>query len=294
MKVAIHSGRFHADEAFAIATLKMLGDVEYVRTRDESVMKSCDLRVDVGCKYNPDTGDFDHHQPEGAGKRKNSIPYAAFGLIWKQFGEQICGLQETADLVDKRLVQFLDAVDSGFDLFEPKLKGVLMFGIDKAIDNLMPSWKLEPSSAQVDENFKHAVNLASQILEKAIEKAHDQIDADEFVRDAIKNNTDERLVILDKYASWQRVVINEAPNALFVVLPAWPSENNDWVLHTIDLGSSTFENRKKLPIKWAGKSEAELVSATGVKDAKFCHSARFMAVAKSKEGALALANLALQ
>jgi uncharacterized UPF0160 family protein len=142
MKVAIHSGRFHSDEAFAIATLKMLGDVEYVRTREESVMQSCDLRVDIGRKYDPKTGDFDHHQPEGAGKRENGIPYAAFGLIWKEYGAKVCESKKVAHLVETRLVQVIDANDSGFDLLEPKIKDVKSFTIDDAIDDMMPSWKI--------------------------------------------------------------------------------------------------------------------------------------------------------
>lgn len=295
MKVAIHSGRFHSDEAFAIATLKMLGDVDYVRTRDESVMQSCDLRVDVGRKYDPKTGDFDHHQPEGAGKRENGIPYASFGLIWKEFGTKVCESQEVASMVEKRLVQIIDANDTGFDLLEPKIKEVKSFSIDDAIDDMMPSWKIgNPSPSQMDVFFKSAVELASQTLKNAIDKARDHIDGDKFVRSAIKNANDERLIILDKYVAWQDVVVTEAPKALFVILPAWPSPNDDWVIKTIDVEIGSFENRKKLPASWAGKIDGELAEVTGVKDAKFCHPARFMAIARSKEGCLELARQALR
>jgi len=295
MKVAIHSGRFHADEAFAIAALKMLGPVDYIRTRDESVMKSCDLRVDVGRKYDPSTGDYDHHQPEFVGKRQNGIPYAAFGLIWKEFGEKVCDSRDVSEFVDVQLVQILDAADSGFDLFESKISNVQPFTIDSAIDDMMPSWKTEnPSSQQIDEMFKPAVDLASQVLNNAIEKARDRLDGDEFVRDAIKNAEDERLVVLDRYVPWQEIIIKEAPNALFVVLPAWPSPNDDWIIKAIDIEIGSFKNRKKLPASWSGMINDDLVAITGVSDAKFCHSSRFMAIAKSKEGCLELAKLAIK
>ncbi|HUC96480.1 MAG TPA: MYG1 family protein [Candidatus Saccharimonadales bacterium] len=293
MKVAIHSGKFHSDEAFAIATLKMLGDVDYVRTRDESVMKTCDMRIDVGRKYDSSTGDFDHHQPEGAGKRQNGIPYAAFGLIWKHFGEKVCESRKVADMVDSQLVQVLDAIDSGFDLFEPKIEGVYPFGIDRVFENMMPSWKSNPSPHDIDEAFKPAIELASQILKRAIYKTRDQISADDYVRNAIKDAVDERLIILDQYAPWEEIVIKEAPKALFVALPAWPSPNDDWVLKAIGVDLGSFENRKKLPASWAGKIESELAEVTGVEDAKFCHTKCFMAIAKSKKGCLALAELAL-
>jgi uncharacterized UPF0160 family protein len=55
----------------------------------------------------------------------------------------------------------------------------------------------------------------------------------------------------------------------------------------------SFKNRKDLPAAWAGKHDGELAAITGVPDATFCHNARFIAVAASKEGALKLAELAL-
>ena len=52
-------------------------------------------------------------------------------------------------------------------------------------------------------------------------------------------------------------------------------------------------NRRDLPEGWAGLRDKELARVTGVSDAVFAHRNRFMAVAKSKEGAIALAKLAL-
>jgi uncharacterized UPF0160 family protein len=57
--------------------------------------------------------------------------------------------------------------------------------------------------------------------------------------------------------------------------------------------SKSFESKKYLPQEWAGKKDAELAEISGVPDATFCHNARFMAVAKSKEGAIDLAEKAL-
>ena len=56
----------------------------------------------------------------------------------------------------------------------------------------------------------------------------------------------------------------------------------------------SFENRKSLPESWAAKRGKELAAITGVPDAVFCHNARFLAVSESKEGALRLAQIALQ
>ena len=55
----------------------------------------------------------------------------------------------------------------------------------------------------------------------------------------------------------------------------------------------SFENRKDLPAAWAGLRDVDLQAVTGVDDAIFCHNGRFLIVAKTLEGARALAKLAL-
>ena len=66
-----------------------------------------------------------------------------------------------------------------------------------------------------------------------------------------------------------------------------------WKVYAVKDNPSSFINRKSLPEEWAGKRDAALAAVTGVSDAVFCHNKRFMAVAKSKEGALALAHQAI-
>jgi uncharacterized UPF0160 family protein len=51
--------------------------------------------------------------------------------------------------------------------------------------------------------------------------------------------------------------------------------------------------RKPLPTAWGAKHDEELVAVSGVADAAFCHRRLFMCTARSKEGALKLAELAL-
>ena len=56
---------------------------------------------------------------------------------------------------------------------------------------------------------------------------------------------------------------------------------------------NSFGNRKDFPSAWAGLKGKELQAETGVEDAVFCHNKLFLSVAKSKEGAVALAQKAL-
>jgi uncharacterized UPF0160 family protein len=49
-----------------------------------------------------------------------------------------------------------------------------------------------------------------------------------------------------------------------------------------------------MPSSWAGKNANELSEITGVTDVTFCHKGLFIAGAKSKEGAIKLARLAIE
>ena len=116
-----HNGAFHTDDLFATATLSILnnGNIKIIRTRDSEVFKKADYVYDVGGDYNPINNIFDHHQRGGAGNRENGIPYSSFGLIWKKYGEKICGSKEVADRVERKIVQPIDANDNGIDILKP-------------------------------------------------------------------------------------------------------------------------------------------------------------------------------
>ena len=65
--IGTHNGQFHCDEALACYMLKLLPEFKHckiVRTRDPSVLATCDVVVDVGAVYDPAKMRFDHHQKE--------------------------------------------------------------------------------------------------------------------------------------------------------------------------------------------------------------------------------------
>jgi uncharacterized UPF0160 family protein len=58
MKIGTHNGVFHCDEALACAMLKILPkyqDAQIVRSRDQKVLDTCDIVVDVGGVFDPKT-----------------------------------------------------------------------------------------------------------------------------------------------------------------------------------------------------------------------------------------------
>jgi uncharacterized UPF0160 family protein len=290
MRVATHDGSLHADEVFAIAALSLLGEpVEIVRTRDEAALAAADARVDVGFRSDPERGDFDHHQREGAGERPNGIRYASFGLVWRHHGARIAGDAEVAERVDQSLVQGVDANDTGQEIVNPLIDGVWPMTVSGVIGAFNPTWEEELTREEEDRRFAEAVVLATRILEREIAAARAGRRARRLVEEAVARAEDPRVVVLDDNIPWKEVVVTQAPEALYVVYP----KRQGWGLEAVPRVLGSFENRRDLPAAWAGLDGPDLAALTGVEDALFCHAKRFLAVARSRAGIDALAAQAL-
>ena len=81
------------------------------------------------------------------------------------------------------------------------------------------------------------------------------------------------------------------PEVLLVLYP--DSDGQQYQLKTVPVEAGSFQARMDLPQAWAGLREQELAAVTGVPDSVFCHLKCFIAGARSFEGALRLAELAL-
>jgi uncharacterized UPF0160 family protein len=291
MLVTTHNGSFHADEVFAIAALGLAdGSIEVVRTRDRDALAQADLRVDVGFRDDVETGDFDHHQRDFDRARDNGVRYASFGLVWREFGARVCdGDQEVADAVDETLVQPVDANDTGQQLTQALIDGVRPMTINSIIGGFNAGWDEDLTSEQERERFDAAVALACGILLREVASAASGRRARQIVHEAITEAPDPRVIELPTNAPWKQVLVPEAPEALFVIYP----KRQGFGLEAVPRELGSFENRRDLPADWGGLEGADLIAATGVEDALFCHAKRFLAVARSHAGIEKLAELAL-
>jgi uncharacterized UPF0160 family protein len=290
MKVATHPGNFHADDVFAVAVLGLAaGPLEIVRTRDKELIAASDVRIDVGGRSDPASGDFDHHQKEGAGERANGVRYASFGLVWRHYGPELAGSAEAAAAIDERLVQGVDANDTGQTITELLVEGIQPMTVSGVIAAMNPVWDEQLTPDEEDALFEQAVAVATRIVEREIAGAAAHRRAQQLVQDAIGRASDSRIIELDSNMPWREAVVSGAPDALFVMYP----KSDGWGLQAVPRELGSFDNRKDMPAEWAGRSGAELAAATGVEDAIFCHTARFYASAASREGITALAEQAV-
>lgn len=291
--IVTHNSSFHADDVFAVATiiLSLPPESEYtvVRTRDPKVISDADYAIDVGGIYDPEKKRFDHHQTGGAGKRQNGIPYASFGLVWKEYGDQVSENVDVAKIIEEKLVMFIDALDNGVEISSSIFEDIRPYTIS---DYLYSYWiDQNVSDEEVDLIFHRVVSMAKDLIVREKKKIAKIIEEGEIVEDIYLQSEDKKIIVLDKHLAWGRTMA-EKPEPLFVV---YPSLNKGlWNVKAVRKNINSFEIRASFPASWSGKTMEDLSEVSGIKGAFFCHKNLFLAVADSKEGAISLAKKALE
>jgi len=287
MIAVTHSGDFHTDDIFASATLRMVyKNISIIRSRDPEQINSADIVFDVGQVYDPEKKRFDHHQKGGAGQRENSVPYASFGLVWKEYGEMLCGGKDIAQILDTRLVSPIDAVDNGIDICSPKIPHVFPYNVQQIFSIFTPNWD---ENTDRDVVFLMLSDWAHKILLREIECAKSYNNAKSKAFDLYQKADDKRILVLDD--PYPMPLFQEFEDVIYVVYQG--SLPDDWRAKAMRSGIDCFDVRKPFPLSWAGKEGAGLQAETGVSTATFAHQKQFLVGATTKEGAIELAKKAL-
>lgn len=283
--VGTHDGIFHADEVFAIAAISLAsyGTLVVHRSRDSKVWNEMDCLVDVGGVYDEHTNRFDHHQRDFKEVRENGVPYASFGLVWRSIKKDLPISDFVWKSIDETIVQPIDGADCGHPTYQGNA-----YTVSAIISEMNPTWT-DDFDAVIADNFKEAVDLAVDILGRAINRFASSEQAVEYVTNALETRDIPEILVLDKFCPWQDVVCEDA-EVKYVV---FPSPELDWRVHCVPLSPGSFNVRQLLPMEWRGLSGVELSEICGVEDAVFCHRAGFIGGSKSKASAIRMASLSL-
>ena len=292
IKVATHSGTFHADDVFAYAVLRAAhaGQVDLIRSRDSALLDTAQIVFDVGGIYDRAAHRYDHHMRDKP-LRPNGEPFSSAGLVWRDFGgatvehfiPQITTpiLERVVQMLDAGLVRDVDLMDNG-----------AMTPVAGHISTLIETFNSTFAETDGDENasFQIAVTLASQILERTIHHSYAALLAETTVAQAASHAEDPRIIVLDSRIPWEEAIFDlNLTQALYVIRPA----GDAWTCSAVPPERGSFAQRHPLPDAWGGLRDNDLATLTGINDATFCHPARFVCGARSRDGIIALAKLAL-
>ncbi|GHG95641.1 MYG1 family protein [Pseudodonghicola xiamenensis] len=294
-----HSGGFHADELLSSVILtRLFPDATLVRSRDAAWITPGAGKIiyDVGRAYDAQAQIFDHHQRPNP-LREDGQPYSSFGLIWQHYGHDYLralsvperDLDDIHRSFDHGFVLPVDLLDNG--ALEPSAAGPLSgLTLPALLETLKPSFDTRGAEAD-DQAFAAALPVARAFVEAAINGRAAKRRAEAMVTAAIETAGASPILELPMGMPFRSAIEKAgADHLLFVIHP----RDSDWALTTIRKSGDSFESRADLPAAWAGLTDAELEAACGVQGAKFCHNARFIAVASSRDAALEMAELAVQ
>lgn len=265
-----HSGKFHADDVFSAALLLYLNP-EITIIRGNKVPDDYKgLVFDIG------RGQYDHHQKDSR-VRENGVPYAAFGLLWEALGAEILGA-ELAKKFDESFVQPLDNNDNTGEKNE----------LATLIGNFNPGWDSKGSN---DQAFFQAVSVAGMILENKFERYRGNERADKRVEE-----------VLEEHQRALKTGDTPAENTNILVLPEFiPCQKRlsetsiAFVIFPSNRGGYCIQPQKKeysmnykcsFPSQWLGLEGEELIAATGLESAVFCHKGGFLMTCGTLEDSL--------
>lgn len=265
-----HSGKFHADDVFSAALLLYLNP-EITIIRGNKVPDDYKgLVFDIG------RGQYDHHQKDSR-VRENGVPYAAFGLLWEALGTEILG-EELAEKFDESFVQPLDNNDNTGEKNE----------LATLIGNFNLGWDSKGSN---DQAFFQAVSVAGMILENKFERYRGNERADKRVEE-----------VLEEHQRALKTGDTLAENTNILVLPEFiPCQKRlsetsiAFVIFPSNRGGYCIQPQKKeysmnykcsFPSQWLGLEGEELIAATGLESAVFCHKGGFLMTCGTLEDSL--------
>ncbi|MEI2298430.1 MYG1 family protein [Ensifer sp. MJa1] len=294
-----HSGGFHADELLSTVILtRLFPEARLVRSRQEEWIKPGADRViyDVGGQYDAEARIFDHHQ-RGAPVREDGQPYSSFGLIWKHYGRDYLlasaipaeHVEAVHAAFDARFVLPIDLADNG--ALDPAMAGPLAgLTLPVLLETLKPVF--DQSGPEADDHaFHSALAIARAFVEASVAQRAAKSRAEALVLQQIARAGEGRVLELPMGMPFRPAIVKSgADHLLFVVHP----REKDWCLTGIRKADEGFALRADLPEAWAGLTGRDLEAASGVEGASFCHNGRFVAAARTREAALAMASLAVE
>ena len=253
-----HNGRFHTDDVFSAALLKILNPQINIERKNSVPEGYSGLVFDLG------DGRFD---PHGSRRqfRDYGVKYASFGLLWKEYGSLLVSQNEAA-VFDESFVQPLDQQDNN--------GGNNM--LCRAITQANPKWDEDVDS---DECFFRAVDMAKFILENEIKSMHSTEHAEQTVRKCLSQQQN-GIVVLPKGMPWKAILIPS--DAVYVI---YPSPRGGYNAQAIPKAIDSQECKRPFPEEWRGERD-KLSEITGIPGLTFCHVHGYLLGTETKEAAI--------
>lgn len=317
VKALTHSGNFHVDETLGYVILhyalapkgdlrgRVLGStpvdrLHFMRSRAPDQIEDADIVFDVGGRYVPAEGRYDHHMKDKP-LREDGTPYSAAGLLWKDYGTAAIRNILTMPVGEDDLAAIWQAIDHSLvlpvDLDDNGVTKMGKLSLADIVGACGPTWDTaelygaDAARQREGQGFADAAAAVAAHLEHMIDRVRASLKAASRVIAAYEQAEDKRILVMETGMPTEKVIFEKDLPVVFVVSPAGPQQ---WNVKAIPPRRGDFGQRVPLPEAWGGLEKAALAEISGVTDAVFAHPARFICGARSREGATTMARLALE
>ncbi|BCI68872.1 MYG1 family protein [Acetobacter aceti] len=321
VRALTHSGNFHTDETLGYVILHYAlepeGDLRgrvlnggvgerltFVRSRNPEDIQAADIVFDVGGEYAPPKGRYDHHMRVKP-LREDGTPYSAAGLLWKDYGKaaisNILGTVLKKPVSDADVASIWQTLDKSLilpvDLDDNGVAKMGKLSLADIVSACNPPWDttelygVDVAKTKETTGFANAASAVAAHLVNSMDRVRASLKAASRVMEAYEKAEDKRILLMDTGMPTEKMIFE---NDLPVVYVVSPTNNGQWNVKAIPPTRGDFGQRVSLPEAWGGLEKTELAKVSGVPDAVFAHPARFICGAGSREGALKMAQLALQ
>lgn len=220
-----HNGCFSANDVFSAALLKCLNpQIKIIRASnvpDNFTGLVYGLRNTLqGC------------QNERKPVRRNRIPYASFGLLWRDYGRFLINNREGFRYFDDHFIQELDLAENY--LHENSLT--------EMIDLFHPQ-----TDEDEDKMFWQAESIAEKILKREIRHTHAWMEAKEEIGNRLKKQEpDDPILIMERSVPFQDLLAKTG-----IRFAIYPVHDGKWKASVIRYHTDGSDKTIYFPEEWA-------------------------------------------
>ncbi|XP_052801144.1 MYG1 exonuclease-like isoform X2 [Mya arenaria] len=322
LKIGTHNGTFHCDEVLACFMLKQLPqykDSEIVRSRDQAILDTCDIVVDVGGVYDPKKHRYDHHQ-RSFNESMSSLcdgkawvtKLSSAGLVYLHFGRRLLAqifeltaedpiVETVYDLMYEGFIEEIDGVDNGVNQYDGEPRYKVTTTLSSRVRNLNPAWN-ETSFDEQGQFMKAMEMVGSVFLDRVLFYKNSWLPARSLVEEALNNRhkVDESGEIVCLSAGgcpWKEHLfqleksLDVSPTIKYML---YTDTAGKWRIQCVPVRPDSFSNRLSLPSDWQGLRDDELIKKSGIPGCIFVHANGFIGGNQTYEGVLAMAKYSLK
>lgn len=279
-------------------------------------------------RYDHHQREFDAYFPG-----RNATKLSSAGLVYKHFGKDIIA-QQTGLSIDSNdvgilyqklydgLIEAFDANDTGVSAYDTKaLKAASVerrfedrgFSIASVVNRYNYDFEedagknKEQLQQEEDKRFSEASDFVGrQFIMELKDKHRNWLPARAAVKAAFDDrkqyDSHGRIMVLKQGMPWaDHLYTLEAESntpaesqVLYVLFPESDEPDSKWRIRSVSVEGGGFENRKDLPDAWKGVRDEKLDEVSGIPGCVFVHASGFIGGNKTYEGALKMAQKALE